>query len=281
MTDTRLQIVCVKWGSKYGPGDVNRLYDAVAAHASVPFRFLCVTDQRGGGYRGGIEFKPFPPFSLSFDEMKVGCRLKLSAFAPAVTEADAAPAILIDLDTMILGDVARIAEQIARRPALYMLNNSFLPLWRVQRRLRRFLGERYYFGNSSVVAFYPGQFRHIYEDFNRIVLEAPRSRPSRLLSDDRFMSYAGRDRLSVHSRWIAVKFHREFMLPFPLLESVRRFLPWVAYRRSRLVAVAFQGEALKPWRVAAYRQGDMIGYKRLRARWAYPAYSDYWREQTD
>ncbi len=281
MKDTRLQIVCVKWGEKYRPGDVNRLYDAVAAHASVPIRFLCVTDGREGAYRSGIELRPFPPFSLTFEEMKSGCRLKLAAFAPTVAEEDNAPAILIDLDTMILGDVARIADQIARKPALYMLNNHFIPLWRVQRRLRRFLGERYYFGNSSVVAFTPGQFRHIYEDFNRNVVTNLHSRNKRYVTDERFISYAARDRLRVHSRRIAVKFHWEFMLPHPLFESARRLLPWVAYRRSRLVAMTFEGEELKPWRVAAYRVGDLVGFKRLRARWAYPSYSAYWRAEAD
>jgi hypothetical protein len=281
MKDPRLQIVCMKWGSKYGTGDVNRLYDAVAAHASGPFRFLCVTDREDVGYRDAIEIKPFPPFALPFDEMKLGCRLKLAAFAPTVTEEDDVPAILIDLDTMILGDVARIAEQLERRPALYMLNNHFIPLWRVQKRLRRFLGDRYYFGNSSVVAFTPGRFRHIYEDFNRTARQGSNSNVKHLRTDDRFISYVARDRLRVHSRRIAVKFHWEFMLPLPILESVRRFLPWVAYRRSRLVAVTFEGEGLKPWRVAAYRAGEVIGYKRLRARWAYPAYSDYWRAGAD
>lgn len=132
-----------------------------------------------------------------------------------------------------------------------------------------------------MVAFDPGQFRDIYEDFNRNVLANLNSPTKRYASDERFISYAARDRLRVHSRRIAVKFHWEFMLPYSFLESMRRRLPWVARRRKELVAITFEGKPLKPWRIAACKTGDLIGYKRLKASWAYPAYSDYWRRELE
>ena len=102
--------------------------------------------------------------------------------------------------------------------------------------------------------------------------------PKRLATDERFISYAARDRLRVHSRRIAVKFHWEFMAPWPFLETVRRRLPWVVRRRRGLVAVAFEGDNLKPWRLSAVRPGEIVTHRHLRVRWAYPEFADYWRE---
>ena len=270
-----LQAVCVKWGTKYGVDEVNRLSRAINRHASVPVRFICVTDEPDDAYDPGIELKPFPTFALPFDEMKRGCRLKLAVFSPGLLDPDV-PAMLFDLDAAVLGDVARIAEQIERKPALYLLNNQALPLWRVQRRFRRFLGERYYAGNSSVVAFMPGEFGTLFDDFNRLVGSFEGPVPKRLQTDERFISYAARDRLRVHSRRLAMKFHWEFMVPFAFLETLRRRLPWVARRRRRLVAIAFEGESLKPWMIAAAKPGDVFRYRKLFVRWAYPDLSSYW-----
>ena len=37
-------ILCMKWGTLYGPDYVNVLYAAVADNITVPFRFVCLTD---------------------------------------------------------------------------------------------------------------------------------------------------------------------------------------------------------------------------------------------
>ena len=272
----RMQILCVRWGSKYGPDSVNRLYRAIAKHTHVPFRFICITEG-DGAYDAGIELRPFPQFSVPFDRLKSGCRLKLAIFEPGLLEPGL-PAILFDLDTMVRGDVARIARQLVRKPALYMLHSNRLPIWRVQKRLRRWLGEYSYFGNSSVLAFYPEQFEFVFEDFNRAILDSREPAPKRLLTDDRFLSYAARDRVRVLSRRLAVKFADEYATPFTITEQMRSILPWTARRRRRLVAVTFVGETLKPWLIASLRTGDMVQYKRRRVRWAFPEYTAYWRD---
>ena len=43
MAPTR-HILCMKWGTKYGPEYVNRLYAMVRRHLSGDFRFVCLTD---------------------------------------------------------------------------------------------------------------------------------------------------------------------------------------------------------------------------------------------
>jgi len=48
MTATPKQIVCVKWGTLYGPEYVNRLYTMVKRNITGPFRLVCLTDDREG-----------------------------------------------------------------------------------------------------------------------------------------------------------------------------------------------------------------------------------------
>ena len=53
-------IICMKWGKKYGPEYVNRLYAMVRRHLSGDFRFVCLTDD-ASGIRSEVECKPIPP----------------------------------------------------------------------------------------------------------------------------------------------------------------------------------------------------------------------------
>lgn len=52
-------VICMKWGKKYGPEYVNRLYAMVRRHLKGDFRFVCLTDD-GVGIRGEVECLPIP-----------------------------------------------------------------------------------------------------------------------------------------------------------------------------------------------------------------------------
>ncbi|RZI92081.1 MAG: glycosyltransferase, partial [Rubrivivax sp.] len=41
-------VICMKWGTKYGPEYVNRLYAMVRRHLTGDFRFVCLTDDPAG-----------------------------------------------------------------------------------------------------------------------------------------------------------------------------------------------------------------------------------------
>jgi hypothetical protein len=43
-----INIVCLKWGTKYGPEYVNRLYAGVRRNTTLEFKFLCFTDDAQG-----------------------------------------------------------------------------------------------------------------------------------------------------------------------------------------------------------------------------------------
>ena len=46
--DTGINIICVKWGDKYGPEYVNRLYRMVKKNLNHVFDFYCYTDDPTG-----------------------------------------------------------------------------------------------------------------------------------------------------------------------------------------------------------------------------------------
>lgn len=41
-------IVCLKWGNKYGPEYVNKLYNMVSRNCTIPFEFVCFTENSEG-----------------------------------------------------------------------------------------------------------------------------------------------------------------------------------------------------------------------------------------
>ena len=43
-----INVICLKWGDKYGPEYVNRLASSVRRHCDVPVRFWCFTDDTNG-----------------------------------------------------------------------------------------------------------------------------------------------------------------------------------------------------------------------------------------
>ena len=56
-------ILCMKWGTKYGPEYINRLYAMVRRHLTGDFRFVCLTDNTDG-IRSEVECFPIPPLDL-------------------------------------------------------------------------------------------------------------------------------------------------------------------------------------------------------------------------
>ena len=56
-------ILCMKWGTKYGPDYVNRLYAMVRRHLSGEFNFVCLTDD-SQGIRSEVQCFPIPPLDL-------------------------------------------------------------------------------------------------------------------------------------------------------------------------------------------------------------------------
>lgn len=269
-----LQVVCVSWGERYSPAVVDGMSRAVRRQCSRPVRFICISDRPPQAYAPEIEVLPFPRFARPFPTLGWGCFLKLSVFARGLLAPDL-PTIYLDLDTLVRGDLAVLARELERHGGMLMLRNHLLPTWRLPPAL---CPGGYYFGNSSVLAFRPGEFTQLFDDFNDAATWKHAGRlPSRLRTDERFISHWARDRLRVFPASLAVKFAQEYISFWPAWQGLIARLPWVRRRRREQVVVTFVGEDFKPARLAAVRPGDVLRYKRRRVRWSTPEFSEYFQ----
>lgn len=66
MTDLQPEtqtVICLKWGDRYGPEYVNRLFSMVSRATKRPLRFICITDDVTD-LSPGIVTRPMPEFDL-------------------------------------------------------------------------------------------------------------------------------------------------------------------------------------------------------------------------
>ena len=68
-TARRANVVCMKWGTRYGPEWVNRLFAMVQRHTTWDVRFVCFTDD-ATGIRADVECQPLP--QVHFDADRIG-----------------------------------------------------------------------------------------------------------------------------------------------------------------------------------------------------------------
>jgi hypothetical protein len=112
--DDLVNVICIKWGTKYGPDYVNRLRNMVQRHLKRPHRFVCLTDDTTG-IDPAIEVKPIPTVGFSeFDERKPWTFghgwLKLTSFAPTLYDLQGRT-LFLDLDIVILDGLDTFFDQ--------------------------------------------------------------------------------------------------------------------------------------------------------------------------
>lgn len=100
---TAKQVVCVKWGTMYGPEYVNRLYGMVARHLTPPFRLVCLTDDRQG-VRPEVECFDLPELGVPHPQRTMGKWRKQILWGRTVPGL-AGVALFIDLDSVIVASL--------------------------------------------------------------------------------------------------------------------------------------------------------------------------------
>ena len=60
-TDASVNIICLKWGTRYPARYTNILYASVKRHLHRPFRFVCFTDD-ASELDPGIDPQPLPEY---------------------------------------------------------------------------------------------------------------------------------------------------------------------------------------------------------------------------
>lgn len=94
----KINIVCLKWGTKFGPEYVNNLYNGIARNTSVEFSFHCLTDD-ATGLTDKIITHDLPYAVLD------GWWNKLYLFSNELQLTKGEKIFYVDLDTVITGNL--------------------------------------------------------------------------------------------------------------------------------------------------------------------------------
>ena len=107
-------IACMKWGKRYGPDYVNRLFSAVRRNLTGDLRFLCFTDDTTG-LDANVEAWPLPPIDLPEPLAWTPWR-KLSLWQTPLADINAGDMLVLDLDLVVTG---RLNEFFTYQPGDY------------------------------------------------------------------------------------------------------------------------------------------------------------------
>ncbi|CAD7023978.1 glycosyl transferase [Pseudorhizobium endolithicum] len=155
-----VNVICMKWGTLYGPEYVNNLFHGVTRHLRRPHRFICFTDD-GSGLETDIEVQPLPILKMRLGETDLRWR-KLSVLAVDLAGLKG-PTLFLDLDLVVIDSLDPFFDLEGR---FFIIRDDDLfrskPLRKVNPSRDRFLAM---VGNSSVFRFEFGSHADILEDY--------------------------------------------------------------------------------------------------------------------
>ena len=96
-------IICINWGTKYGPTYINRLYAMVARNITPPFEMLCFTDNTSG-IRPEVRCEELPPLDARLPVGTPGIWQKSRLWGPKLADLEG-PVLFMDLDLVITGNL--------------------------------------------------------------------------------------------------------------------------------------------------------------------------------
>ena len=151
-------VLCMKWGRRYGPDYVNRLYGMLQRHLTVGHRLICVTDD-GREIRPEVQCRPLPPLTLRPEWERSPWR-KLSCFASELQDLEG-PVLFLDLDVVIVANI----DCLFTYPGEFCIIENWTQPGRG-------------IGNSSVYRYRPGVHREVFERFRADPAAALRDHPN-------------------------------------------------------------------------------------------------------
>jgi hypothetical protein len=110
----KIDIFTFKWGTKYGPEYVNRLYGSLLKHINVPFNFTCITDDTLGinSDISTLEHSKFDHAFNSYPRDRLFTREKLELFNYSSSEHN----VFLDLDILIHKDITDLVTMYHEKP---------------------------------------------------------------------------------------------------------------------------------------------------------------------
>ena len=221
----RFNVITIKWGKRYGPEYVNRLYGSVKRNLSREFRFVCFTDD-AEYIRPEVETYPIPnginPLAIAhFSHGK-----KQELFHSGVGDL-IGTSLYFDLDVIIVDSIDCFFNF---KPGEFCVCREWLP---PHQRLQYKLAKRKIGGNTSVFRFEANSLQFVIDMMNN------KPHLPRLFNlEQRWLSHALEGRMNWWpSEWVTSFKHRKPYYPFSFC------LPPVLPRKARVVV--FNGP-LKP-----------------------------------
>lgn len=143
-----MNVICLKWGDKYGPEYVNKLYNMTQRHTTIPFRFVCFTDNQQG-LDSAVDAKP-----LLIKENNVsGWWHKISFFQDEIYDLEG-DLFFMDLDVVIINKIDKFFK--------IQETNEFIGIWDWVARRKDI--EHF---NSSIFKMPIGKFSYIWHAFEQ------------------------------------------------------------------------------------------------------------------
>ena len=247
MSQAQNHILCMKWGDKYGPEYVNRLYNMVKQHLTLPFTFICLTDDPNG-INPAVQCHPIPDLGLPAGLPERGWK-KLTTFSPDLYGLRGT-ALFLDIDIVIIDNIDAFFTRPASRADEVWIIRDWKKPWRMV-------------GNSSVYRFdigaIPGLLDYFRQNFNDI--------RQRFRHEQAFLSWYVRQHHQL-SYWpadwcLSYKYHILKKLPFSLWQPPAK--------PSHGKIIVFHGEINPPDAIAG--GGGKWYRKVLPAPWL----QDYWQ----
>ncbi|MFM8576024.1 MAG: glycosyltransferase, partial [Limnohabitans sp.] len=145
----------MKWGTKYGPEYVNRLFAMVRRHLTLDFQMVCLTDD-AQGIHPDVRCLPIPPLNLPPGSPERGWT-KLVTFSQDL-HGLRGTALFLDVDVVIVGSLDGFFEH----PGRFLIIKDYDRFWNPGRIT----------GNSSVYRFelgaHPDVLAHFRQNFETI-----------------------------------------------------------------------------------------------------------------
>lgn len=145
-----VNVICMKWGTKFGPEYVNILHNMVQRYLARPHRFICITDN-AEGFNPGIESLPIPSAGPADTNFTHGWR-KLAMFASPLGDLKGMT-LFLDLDVVV---VDRLDPLFEYKPGEICVVRDY--------RMIRVRGDDFV-GNTSVLRFNAGEDPEVLADF--------------------------------------------------------------------------------------------------------------------
>ncbi len=195
-----VNVICMKYFTRYGPHYVNRLHSAVRRHLRRPFRFVCFTEDPSG-LDSGIEAQPLPPLAVPA-EFYPSAWLKLAFFRDGLADLKG-PTLLLDLDLVIMGPLDEFFDY---EPDRICIIHNWIELRKTLLRSRPDIG------NSSVVRFNAGESQFVLDSFLSETEHALRDFPT----EQAYLTKAMGDKRTWWPETWVRSFKRHCIHPFPL-----------------------------------------------------------------